>query len=666
MPRSRRVLANSSNKLGIVQPELEQLKMAYPRVWLIAVLAWLMGCTPTTPTTQPTTDSLPSVSSSIARSSDGTAVWVVNPDADSVTRINASTLEIDAPIAVGHEPWSVAVAPNNTVLVVNRAGGTLSILANGTRSDLEVGAEPAGVALSPSGKTAFVTISAENAVAVIDLDSRQVIKRLQVGYMPWALAVTDNGDDSDSDETLIVTHRFSRLRPGGAEGLNDGKEGWLSLVRNASSSAPVFSETTIAPYNFGYANGLEGLAVTGDTIFVSHLLNSPDLPQDLRRRFETTVSAALSTISLSGSAELIEQRVHINETEFSTPVNFPRAIAVTKDAKRAFIVLAGTNAVMGINLENPNKPKLIGFWATGKNPRGLVLSSDETKAFVMNYLSRDVSILDLSDTVTRRELKRLSVTSETLKPEILLGKQLFNNANDPRISHLGWISCGTCHFDGGIDGTTWTTPDGARQTQPLWNLKGTAPFHASATRDEVQDFEHDIEGLMDGIGLAPENAQRELGQPNAGLSKDLDALAKYVLEGIHVPDAPQFDESAIAQGRTVFTKAGCSSCHSGMQWTNSALSVPVTNNDIEVRSSLHDVGTFKVGRDILGEHGFDVPTLLGLASSAPYLHDGSAKTLADVLENPKHVSGNLSAQEKTSLVEFLQSIDSNSRTFVRP
>jgi YVTN family beta-propeller protein len=603
-----------------------------------------------------------SVSSPIARSSDGRSVWVVNPDANSLTRLNTDTLEPDAPVAVGEEPWSVTVTPNNTVLVVNRQSGTLSFLEEKQRFDLFVGAEPAGVALSPSGRTAFVTVSAEDAVAVVDVQSRQVIRHLDVGHMPWSLAVTNNGDANDDDESLIVTHRYARLRRDGKEGTDNGKEGWLTIIKHPSSSNSVFSEAVIAPYSFGYANGLEGLAVQGDQVFVLHLLNSPQLPTDLSKRFETTVSSALSTLSISSGTEHLERRININDPAFSSPINFAKAVVVTKDAKRAFIVLAGTDAVMGVNLEQPSTPKLIGFWQTGKNPRGLVLSSDESKAYVMNFLSRDVSVLDLSDMVRRPELKRVAVTTETLAPALLRGKILFNNANDPRISHLGWISCATCHLDGGVDGTTWVTPNGLRQTQALWNLSGTAPFHASGTRDEVQDFETDIEGLMDGIGLAPGQANRELGVANGGQSQDLDALAKYVLEGIRVPNAPQQNSDAVARGRTVFQQMNCVACHAGSHWTNSSLHGAVGSFpaiDVEVRLSLQNVGTFNASSDTLGAHGFDVQTLLGLHSSAPYLHDGSAPTLADVLENPLHAKSNLSIQQKLDLVTFLESIDSS-------
>jgi CxxC motif-containing protein (DUF1111 family) len=201
-----------------------------------------------------------------------------------------------------------------------------------------------------------------------------------------------------------------------------------------------------------------------------------------------------------------------------------------------------------------------------------------------------------------------------------------------------------------------------RQTQPLWQLEGTAPFHASGTRDEVQDFETDIEGLMDGIGLAPGQANRELGTANGGQSADLDALASYTLQGIRVPNAPKQNLEAIARGRVVFEQANCAACHAGFNWTNSSLQGAVGSFpaiDVEVLASLRNVGTFNASSDVLGEHGFDVQTLLGLNASAPYLHDGSAQTLLEVLENPQHQKANLLREQKTDLTAFLNSIDSS-------
>jgi YVTN family beta-propeller protein len=611
----------------------------------LGLLACLGGCSQL-PAAQRLENAAATVSSPIAMSPDGRTVWVVNPDADSVTPIDAGSLKAGPPRAVGREPWGVAATASGLVVVLNRADGTVSLLEGRSRTTIPVGPEPGGFALARSGSAAYVTVSGSDEVVTVDLSRRSVAKRVAVGRQPWSIAAAPWSDT----ETLIVSHRLARLRTGGEEGINDGKEGWLSLLQGER-----VTEIPLRPYVFGFVNGLEGLAVSGETVLVAHLLDRPAGPRD----FQHTVSAAVTTIDLSAGEELEARRIHLNESTFSTPVNLPRAVALSPDARTAYVVLAGSDAVMGIDLSTAERPRLVGFWPTGRSPRGIALDREGSRAYVMNYLSRDVSVLDLRDTSRRPVLATIAVAPETLDPELLRGKVLFNKANDPRLSRLGWMSCASCHLDGGVDGTTWLGPDGPRQTQPLWNLAGTAPFHASATRDEVQDVERDIETLMGGVGLAPGRARPELGEPNGGRSNDLDSLARFVLEGIRVPRSAAITSQQEERGRQVFRRAGCPQCHAGPHWTVSALPATIDGSRPEVASALRDVGTTNPN-DVLGRSGFDVPTLLGVGSSAPYLHDGSARSLEDVLKNPRHAPP-LSEAEISALVLFLRSIDGETK-----
>lgn len=591
-----------------------------------------------------------SASSPLALTPDGRTLWVVNPDADTVTPVDVRTLVAGVPVAVGAEPWAVAVAPGGTVLVLNRAAGSLSFLAAGGRTDLPLGPEPGGLALSPDGRLAYVTLSSAGQVAVVDVGAKAVLERVAVGPQPWAIAVV--GD------MVLVGHRFARLLPGAGEGENDGKEAWLTVLRGGARS-----EVGLPPHPFGYPNVLEAVAVAGATLYLSHLLNAPEPPND----FLTVVSGGLSAVSLTDLAERQEARLELNDPAFSTPTNFPRALAASPDGTTLYLVLAGTDAIMGIDLSEPAEPRLLGFWPTGGNPRGIVVDAGGDRAYVMNYLSRDVSVLDLRDLGNRPELARVSVTDETLAPEVLRGKVLFNAAIDPRMSRNGWLSCASCHVDGGADGTTWLLGEGPRQTIPLWGLAGTAPFHAAATRDELQDSELDIELLMKGVGLAPGAANRLLGEPNGGRSADLDALAAFLLTSIRVPAAPPVDPQAAARGRALFEQRGCQTCHRGPAWTTSHLPGPVgslaRNGEQVVAGVLHDVGTYDPMADLTGEQGFDVPSLLGLHASAPYFHAGDATTLAELLEHAAHSGPALTPADAADLVAFLHSIDASTEGF---
>jgi hypothetical protein len=363
--------------------------------------------------------------------------------------------------------------------------------------------------------------------------------------------------------------------------------------------------------------------------------------------------------------------LNVNAVGFSTPTNFPRAVAVSPGGDVVYLALAGTDAVMGVDVSDHAAPRLIGFWPAGGNPRGVAVSPDGTRAYVMNYLSRDVSVLDLVGLEDRREVARIALVdgtwaTEPLPADLLRGKVLFNRANDPRLSRNGWLSCATCHLDGGGDGLTWPREEGNRQTMPLWSLAGTAPFHAAATRDELQDFEIDIERFMGGVGLAPGAVGSLLGSPNAGLSSDLDALADFVLHGVRPPAAPERPAAAVTRGRAVFTERGCHTCHAGPSWTTSALPAEpgaLVFEDGVVTPALYDVGTFDPAHDITGAAGFDVPTLLGLAYTAPYFHDGSALTLRDVLDHPGHTGPGLEPADADDLLAFLHSIDADSEPF---
>lgn len=631
--------------------------LAFAALLALAVVACLGGANPSPPSGPGTATHR---SGPIALSPDGHSLWVVNPDADSVTRLDTRTLQADPPLPVGREPWAVAVAPDGLVVVANRAAGSISLLRGGQRSDLAVGAEPSGLALSPDGRYAYLTLAGEPRLLRVDLASGQVVAEVALSG-PASAVVVVQGEARGEGHRLLVAHLLARPLPGGGPHLNDGMQGVLSLI--AADLVDV-RELSVEPFAFGFANVLSGIDASARRAWVAHSLNAPQPPL----RFNRTVSAAVSALPLDPLGAEPNVRLDLNDPTFSTPVNLPAAIALTADGLRAYLVLAGSDQLMGLALDDPASPRLLGFWPTGANPRGLTISADGRTAYVMNYLSRDVSVLDLSDPRNRTGGRRISVVHETLDPEQWLGKRLFHHAADPRMSTLGWISCASCHPGGGSDGTTWTLPEGPRQTAPLWrsSLRGP-PFHASATRDELQDVQGDIEMLMRGLGFTSGASHPLLGAPNGGRSADLDALAAFVLEGIRVPAAPSsLDPAAVERGRLAYAAAGCAACHGGPGWTRNTL--PGAPGEVagpsgeQVEAVLRDVGTYPPGQPGLGELGFKVPTLLGLHATAPYLHNGAAADLRDVLTNPAH-AGVLSETQVSDLVAFLLSIDETTPTF---
>lgn len=607
----------------------------------------------------PQPDGRPSWGAPIAASSIDGAVWVTNPDAGSVTVIAAQSLEKVVEIPVGQEPWSLAISPGGRhVYVVDRAAGTLVAVDAETytvQATLPVGPEPGAVALSPTGLTAYVTVISAAQVAVVDTARLAVTTHIPVSAGPYAIAVTDDGDSEDVDEQVYVTHRLAFPRPGGNEATDDGREASVTVIEAAGNA--VLYEIPLLPDEHGFPNLLDGIALSADRAWIPHVRAAPALPQSVT----TTVFAAVSTLDLDSNTEDVAAHLALNDQErFGSPVNNPVAAVPSPDGTTLYIVLAGSDLVEVVDISEPGQPRLVRFLAAGKNPRGLALSPAGDRGFVMNYLSRTVSVLDLEQLET---LTEIPVTSETLPPDVLRGKILFHNATDPRLSTGSWISCASCHPDGGSDGVTWLFPDGPRQTPALWYAGQTQPLHWSAALDELQDVEETIQLIQHGLGLAPDPDPPQLGAPNAGRSTNLDALAAFLGQGLRAPAAPA-PRGGAARGRELFQAAGCAACHGGPSWTTSAMPGPAGSLDPDgngmVDAVLHDVGTANP-LDVRGATGFDAPSLLGAGLTAPYFHDGSMPGLAALLASghpdPQGAGNGLSETEIAALVDFLRTID---------
>jgi hypothetical protein len=196
----------------------------------------------------------------------------------------------------------------------------------------------------------------------------------------------------------------------------------------------------------------------------------------------------------------------------------------------------------------------------------------------------------------------------------------------------------------------------------------------SAVRDEVQDFTRNVRAVSGGGGLVridangvavPEGTAGLAQLPdlrptaNSGLSADLDAIATYLALGVRAPISPVPSHNVGPQlGRLIFEVQGCQNCHGGKNWTISALDYtppPVTTDvvDAQLVRFLCRVGTFDpalfsdnmsneiranaaANTQARGVLGFNVPSLISVFASAPYLHSGAAATLDDVLGNVTH------------------------------
>jgi DNA-binding beta-propeller fold protein YncE len=623
----------------------------------------------------PLTDLSPTSSSSIVLLPDRREIWSVNPDADSVSVFDEQQLVRLREIAVGNEPQSLARAPDGSVWVANQFSDEIVVIdpASGEvaeRIALPYASQPLGLTFGPSG-AAYVSLYATGKLLEIDGSTRKLGRELALGPTPAAIAVAADG-------RIFVT-RF----------LSPDEEGQIWLVSPQS-----FELVRTIPLAFDPGPDSESSG-RGVPNYVSSIVISPDgtqawvtakkddiargpLRDGLSMNPDNFVRAIVCVIDLQSEAEVLQKRMDVDNRAMLS------AIAFSPVGDYAYVAAQGNNWV-GI-MDAYAARNAGGLQQVGLAPSGLVLTP-EGRLLVNAYLSREVSAYDLSASIALGDhaapppLARMSsIDVEPLPAQVLEGKRVFFNAADTRMSEVGYMSCVSCHFGGGGDARVWDFTDrgeGLRNTKSLLGTGGTVlqgRVHWSANFDEIQDFERDIRESLGGTGFMPDAAWLEheadpFGPPSAGISPELDALAAFIGSLTEVPRSPyrnpdgSFTEQAL-RGRKIFERTGCPECHASPSFSDS------TMGDL----LLHDVGTLlpTSGMRLGGAlPGIDTPTLRGIWQTAPYLHDGRARTLEEVFTTAippdrMGMTSQLSSAEVADLVRYLQELDDVPETVAAP
>jgi hypothetical protein len=195
----------------------------------------------------------------------------------------------------------------------------------------------------------------------------------------------------------------------------------------------------------------------------------------------------------------------------------------------------------------------------------------------------------------------------------------------------GGIACASCHAEGTEDGRIWSFGDcsGAtlRRTQSLQvGLKGTEPFHWGGDEKDFPQLVTDVfVGRMSGPMLATDQ---------------IDATLNWIDAQPRRTRSAPTDTAAVARGKALFSDpahAACGTCHAGPSLTN--------NQTV-------DVGT---------GGAFQVPSLVGIGTRGPYMHNGCATTLRDRFGacggGDKHgVTSSLQPAQLDDLIAYLNTL----------
>lgn len=596
-------------------------------------------------------------SSAIALDEARGEAWVANRDQGTITRVDVATGSTLAEVEVGAEPTSVTRVAADQLWVTVAGADRLAVLTSdgaSTTLDLPHGSAPCASVPSADGAAVFVLERGTGDLARWDPSTREESARARVAG-PGACALSRGPDGR-----LWVAGFYGG--PSGAP-LYEVDPETLTVLRTVTLANDT-TTTDGEDRSRGVPNYLQSPAIGPDGAMawipaVQANLSRGHLRDGQSLNHEATVRAIAPRVDLASGAEVDGPRLDFNDRAG------PMAAVTTPLGDYVFVALMGSDAVV---IADAYSGATVGEFTVGGAPRSLALSADGTRLYVHAWLDRRLRVYDTSEVITGAAYAPPLAESvplveqEALDATVLAGKRLFNLAGDARMSKDGYLSCASCHLDGGHDGQTWDFTErgeGLRNTTDLRGRAGTAhgPVHWTANFDEIQDFEHDIRSGFGGAGFLDDGVfhagghDDPLGTPKAGLSAQLDALAAYVGSLAAFPRSPHRRADGTAteaglRGAEVFAALECGACHAGEAMTDSG-------------EALHDVGTAteasgaRIGGPLTG---FDTPTLRGLWDGAPYLHDGSAADLEAVLvdRNPSGQHGAIADLAPGALADLIQ------------
>ncbi len=573
-------------------------------------------------------------------------------------------------------PSALAATPDGRQLFVAcaTAGRVLALdpVTGGVRKSISVPASPSGLALSPDGRQLFVTCAApRSTVCVVDVASLKVLRKIPAGHTTVdpvcspdgrTLYVCDRFNDCVGVVDLRARKEVARIRvprePVSAALAPDGK---LLLVANhlqagradldevAACVSVIDTAARKLIRNIPLPNGsttVRDLRISpaGDLACVAHVVGQFHLPTTQAER-GWIANNALSFIDVR------QQRLlhTVLLDNIDNGAANPWAVAWTGDGSRICVTHAGTHELSVIDapalLRKCAAPSaqpahdltiLVGLrqriGLNQKGPRSVAILGVE--AYVGNYFSDSLSVVDLSAPGSR--VRTIALGPAQPLSVVRRGELAFNDA---ALCFQGWQSCASCHSsDGRVDGLNWDLlNDGLgnpKNTRSLLLAPEMSPTMALGVRANSQ--------------LAVRAGFRSIlftVQP-----EETAAAVDAYLESLKPIPSPLLENGrlskAAGRGKKIFMdpKVGCATCHSG---------------DLYTDLKPYDVGTG--GKLDKPEDQFYTPTLVEEWRTAPYLHDGSAATMREVLttanRHDRHgKTAHLTERQIEDLAAFLLSL----------
>ena len=547
----------------------------------------------------------------VAPSPDGKTLYVAMETGHAVAAVDVASGRVARTTPLDGAPSGMAVSPDGaTVAVTIGPGAGRIVLVNAAdgaaRTTLSCGHSPCAPVFAPDGKTLYVCDRFNNAVAVIDVATGRETARIAVEREPVAAAITPDGS------ALFVANHL----PAGAA-TNDLVAACISVIDTAQRT-----RTDLRLPNGSTA--LRGITVSPDgrNAYAVHTLARYPLPTtQLERGWMNT--SALTVLDATNRAYVAT--VLLDDVDLGAAN--PWGVVCTPDGATLAVAHSGTHEISLIDraklhdriarafrgervTEVTSSPatlpddlsflydirRRIGL--SGQGPRGLAVAGG--KLFAAVYFADALAALDpASDPVRPVSIPLGPPVEEDI---VRRGERLFHNALS---CFQHWQSCTSCHPDIRADALNWDLlNDGIgnpKQTKSMLLSHATPPSMASGVRDSAETAVR--AGFRYIQFHVPDDAE------TAAVDEFLKSLqavpSPHLVNGKPAP--------AAVRGEKVFQAAGCAECHPAPLFSD---------------LKLHELG-YGSGQDT--GKPCDTPTLVECWRTAPYLHDGRAATLRDVL-----------------------------------
>ncbi len=576
--------------------------------------------------------------SGIAASPDGSKLYVIEEASYQLREVPSGMQEPGRTLPLAERPNALLVHPTGKILVATGGpDGKVHLVPDdlsGSERVYEVGHTPSALALHPDGNRLFVANRFDDSISLIDLADGETLATLPVDREPVSFAVAAG--------KLWVAN----LLPVGRADTGD-----------TYSEVSVIDLETLEPdRNVKLPNGTTSLgnliaSPDGKHIYATHILARYQVPTtQLDRGWMNT--NALSVIDAE-NGRLINT-VLLDEPHRGAAN--PGALAVTDDGEEIAIVLEGTHEIM--LLERKTLHENLKLAAEG-NPHRETIDSARQVPFDLSFLSgyrqriklpgngpRGIAVLPgriytairYTDQMVGLDLASGIVKAVDFNPNLTMSQEEVGEAafHDASFCFQQWQSCASCHpGQGRVDALNWDLlNDGIgnpKQTKSLLLAHVTPPVMISGVRGDFTVANR--AGFKHIQFVVPPEERAE-------------AVDAYVASLEPVPSPLLVDgelSEAAQRGEALFEKAQCIRCHSGPTFT-------------DLKS--YDVGTGGLSGD---DTPLDTPTLVEVWRTAPYLKDGRAATIVDVLTtfNEEDLHGrtsNLSEAEINDLAEYVLSL----------